>query len=175
MKISATQIDNKDFETMEIYLSGCKEPHCAGCHNPELWDFEVGENFEKVLDSIIEKCLKNHIKRVWVLGGEPLDQNLHELERLLKKLVDNDLEVCLFTRYSVIPMYIFSLCSYIKFGAYQKHLEEKFDKHLGITLASSNQNVIKLKKPFVTKELRSSTINLKTVLKKQREDSSWLL
>ena len=29
--------------SLDIYISGCASPHCDGCHNPMLWDFEKGQ------------------------------------------------------------------------------------------------------------------------------------
>ena len=46
MRILSTQytLANK---SLEIYISGCMaSPHCEGCHNPESWDFDLGEVYD---------------------------------------------------------------------------------------------------------------------------------
>ena len=56
-----------------FYTQGC--PHkCAGCHNPETWDFMGGMEFTtKVLNDIISALTANNIKRsLCIMGGEPL-------------------------------------------------------------------------------------------------------
>ena len=56
-----------------FYTQGC--PHkCAGCHNPETWDFMGGMEFTtKVLNDIISALTANNIKRsLCIMGGAPL-------------------------------------------------------------------------------------------------------
>ena len=49
MKIAGTQFTLKT-KSFEIYVSGCAgNPHCKGCHNPETWDFNVGEEFDDII------------------------------------------------------------------------------------------------------------------------------
>ena len=50
-------------------------PHrCAGCHNPDTWDFNGGKEFTpEVLDNIIKALTANGITRnLCIMGGEPL-------------------------------------------------------------------------------------------------------
>ena len=56
-----------------FFSQGC--PHkCPGCHNPETWDFEGGEEFtNQILEEIFEAIAANGIQRNFcVMGGEPL-------------------------------------------------------------------------------------------------------
>ena len=62
---------------LTFFTQGC--PHrCSGCHNPETWDFEGGEEFTvETLNKIIHGLTANGIQRNFcVMGGEPLcDEN----------------------------------------------------------------------------------------------------
>lgn len=58
---------------LTFFIQGC--PHrCEGCHNPETWDFEGGEEFTTAtMDDIIKSMSANGIKRnLCIMGGEPL-------------------------------------------------------------------------------------------------------
>ena len=59
--------------SVSFFTQGCIF-RCAGCHNPETWEFDGGEEFTAdILDNIIEKLTDNSIKRNFCLmGGEPL-------------------------------------------------------------------------------------------------------
>ena len=81
MKIAGTEVSllHKAFE---IYLSGCKYSPCHGCHNPELWSFDFGvdvdvEKIAELISKINELKEEKLIEYVWILGGEPLDNNLY--------------------------------------------------------------------------------------------------
>lgn len=66
-----------------IFLSGCTR-HCKGCFNPETWDFNWGEPFNKEAKEALKEHLKNpQIKGLSILGGEPLDQNINGLQELI--------------------------------------------------------------------------------------------
>lgn len=59
--------------SVTFFTQGC--PHrCYGCHNPETWDFEGGQEFTNdVLQKIIEGITAQGIKRnLCIMGGEPL-------------------------------------------------------------------------------------------------------
>lgn len=131
-----------------IYISGCKAPHCPGCHNSSLWDFNKGENWCKYEDKMKEYISTDMVKYVWILGGEPLDNNQQELEALIVfvSMVCNN-KVMLWTRYELnqVPDNILQYLDYIKTGEYQCDSESYRESVLGITLASKNQKVIKLR------------------------------
>lgn len=56
-----------------IFVSGC-EHHCKGCHNPETWDINYGQEFTKDLQNeFINKCKNNFLlKGITISGGDPL-------------------------------------------------------------------------------------------------------
>lgn len=70
-------------KAFEIYVSGCAgNPHCEGCHTPWTWDFQIGNSYKETYPKI-EKLLRAYtplIDNIMIFGGEPLDQNIEELE-----------------------------------------------------------------------------------------------
>jgi anaerobic ribonucleoside-triphosphate reductase activating protein len=141
MKIASTQY-NLDKEALEIYVSGCTF-NCHDCHNPELQDFNVGTNLQNAWESIEKKIINNPdlIKRVWVLGGEPLQQD--DILYMLQFLRDIKMEIWLFTGYELeqIGAHIKAKCDYIKCGIYDdtKLVDDKVQ--YGVKLPSDNQHV----------------------------------
>lgn len=149
MNILATQytLEHKAFE---IYLAGCfGAPHCTNCHNPESWDFNQGKYYAEELPNITSKVIQfgSLVDNIFILGGEPLDQNIVELKVLLKRLKVLNKTIWLFTRYEIdeVPSVIVELVDYIKCGKYLEELKVENNAHFGINLATSNQYIIKLK------------------------------
>lgn len=84
--IRELDISNGGSIGVSLFVQGCSF-HCHNCFNPETWDFNSGKEWtEKVEDEFIELASRTYIKRISILGGEPLaEQNLDEILRLLKK------------------------------------------------------------------------------------------
>lgn len=145
-------IGGKDFSlktrTYEIYVSGCHF-QCDGCHNPQLWKFDEGKLLDNEYMNEILGYISNAdklIDRIFILGGEPLDQPLNELIYLLNNLKKTGKELWLFTGYDNIndmPVEILNIINYIKCGVFKKNLGPI--ECFGVTLASSNQNIYKIK------------------------------
>lgn len=138
--------------SLEIFVAGCRAPHCKGCCNPELWDFNQGVDYQKELIKI-ENKIKNFdslIKNIIIVGGEPLDQSHVCLVILLNKLNKFNKNIFLFTRYELnnVPEYISELCDYIKCGRYIPSLKIEDNVQYGIKLATSNQKIFKSGKDF---------------------------
>lgn len=147
MKIAATQY-SLSYKALEIYISGCKAPHCEGCHNPELWDFSIGAEFtEEWKEAISSKVLKAKglIDKFIIFGGEPLDANREQLIALLDFLRTFNKEIWIFTRYEFdeIPDEILKRISFTKCGRYLRSLVTNSNKQFGFDLATSNQYIKK--------------------------------
>lgn len=58
---------------VSFFTQGCPH-HCPGCHNPETWSFDGGEEFTaETLDKIITGLTAQDIQRsLCIMGGEPL-------------------------------------------------------------------------------------------------------
>lgn len=150
MKIAATQY-SLNTQSFEIYLSGCKGEcgvHCSECHNPELWSFDVGEEYNSLYFSKIKAKVQEFdslIKNIFILGGEPLDNTPDELSELLFELNTLCKDIWLFTHYEIdeVPQYVKNYCAYIKTGKYIPSLKCEDNVQHGIKLATSNQRVYK--------------------------------
>lgn len=56
---------------VSLFVSGCPH-HCAGCFNPETWDFTFGSEFgERQEREILQSLGPVHIQGLSLLGGEP--------------------------------------------------------------------------------------------------------
>jgi anaerobic ribonucleoside-triphosphate reductase activating protein len=148
MNVASTQysLNTKSFE---IYLSGCNGS-CKGCCNPELKDFNIGEELDTdVLIKIISKIKEfdNLIENIWILGGEPLDQRYEELASLIFLLKTNtSKKIWLFTRYSIdyVDEHLRHYIDYVKCGEYLEELKCDDNIQYRVKLATSNQKIYKL-------------------------------
>lgn len=153
MRIASTQYSVKT-QSYEIYISGCSEDALCrkDCINPELQNFNYGEVLtEEKIFNIIEiiKSTSMMIKKIFILGGEPLDQKKEELIFLLKSLKGaiSTKDIYLFTRFEFdnIDKDILKYVDYVKVGWYDRKLKTKSNIQVGIELATSNQKIINVK------------------------------
>ena len=80
-----------------LFAQGCPH-HCPGCHNPETWDFDGGN--EADADLILGVVRFNPIsKGVTFSGGEPFAQ-AEGFTEIAKALKDNGYEVASYTGYT---------------------------------------------------------------------------
>lgn len=71
-KIKTYDIANGKRIRTSIFFSGCTHA-CKGCFNQELWDFNVGEQFNREFyETKIKPTINEHIDGISILGGEPL-------------------------------------------------------------------------------------------------------
>lgn len=129
-----------DGSAVEIYVSGCNL-HCPGCHNPQLQDFDFGENLtptrmQKLLNQLEDN--RKWFDIIAVLGGDLLCQKGNKAEYFILRLKDvfSDKKLWLFTGKDLeeVPQWAKTQFDVIKTGRYnQEYLQEN-----GI-LASSNQ------------------------------------
>ena len=70
-----------------LFVQGCPFK-CHNCFNPETWDFNGGKEWnEEVENQFIELAKRPYIKRVSILGGEPLaDENRQDVLNLVNKI-----------------------------------------------------------------------------------------
>ncbi|MCP4341328.1 MAG: 4Fe-4S cluster-binding domain-containing protein [Desulfobulbaceae bacterium] len=145
MRTAGTQY-NLNQKALEIYLMGCKAPHCPGCHNEGLWDFERGVDiFGPITNSITIKAQSEMVEHLWIMGGEPLDQDIDELCEflgMLKWYVGKP--IWLWTRYDNIPKSLMDIVTFVKTGKYVEDKPSYVDERFGISLGSSNQRIIQI-------------------------------
>jgi anaerobic ribonucleoside-triphosphate reductase activating protein len=148
MNILATQYTLQT-QSFEIYLSGCNgNPKCSECYSQESWDFSIGNRYTTKYLFDINKKIKRFdklIKNIFILGGEPLDQNIDEFYSFVKDLIPLNKNLWLFTRYNFneIPDFLFILFDYIKCGKYNNNLKTDNNIQYSIKLATSNQKIYK--------------------------------
>lgn len=153
MKIASTQY-SINTKSLEIYLSGCNgNPKCEQCHNPELWDFDIGKEYsDKYFETLRKKVsvFDSMIDNIFVLGGEPLDQNIIKFKHMIKDLRKLNKKLWLFTRYEIteIDKEIKNAFDYIKTGKYIMQLQVEDNVQYGIKLASANQKIYKKGKDY---------------------------
>ncbi len=71
--IKYCDIANGEGVRTSLFVSGCTH-HCAGCFQPETWDFSYGEEFgDAQQEAIIESLDHDWIDGLSVLGGEPME------------------------------------------------------------------------------------------------------
>jgi len=156
MRIASTQYTLSS-KTLEIYVAGCKaNPHCEDCHNSEIWDFNNGEILDdayyKKIESKINK-FNDIIDNIWILGGEPLDQDIKELIKLCIFLKTFGKKIWLFTRFDLdeVPKDVIKYFDYVKTGRYLPKYKPKTDnshKEYGVVLATTNQHIYKRGKDY---------------------------
>lgn len=85
--IRKMDISNGESIGTSLFVQGCHF-HCKNCFNKDTWDFECGKEWT---DDVKEKFLRlvepSHIKRISILGGEPLaNENLEDVLELAKEI-----------------------------------------------------------------------------------------
>lgn len=153
------QINKNDFGngvgiSVSFWVQGC--PHrCKGCHNPETWDFNGGQDLPTdYIGQIVQAISANGIKRnLSILGGEPLaEQNLDIVLDLLCKVVIAypKIDIYLWTGYTYKELMkmkddrVDEILSYVDYLIVGKYEQDKRDVSLWLR-GSSNQKVLDLK------------------------------
>lgn len=148
-----------------LWVSGCN-CHCHGCHNPQTWDFNVGQLFtEDTMQELLDVLNKPYISRLTLSGGHPLEsQNLETVYQIVKTVKEKfpNKKIWLYTGYtweeilnndrenkrantnSISPLDIVRCCDILVDGKYEK---DKRDISLAFA-GSSNQRVIDIQKSF---------------------------
>lgn len=104
-QIREIDVSNGEGIGVALFVQGCRF-RCPNCFNPETWDFNGGKEWtEEIEDEFIELANRPYIKRISILGGEPLaDENLNGMLNLLNKirfLFGNTKKIWLYTGYQV--------------------------------------------------------------------------
>lgn len=145
--------------SLEIYFSGCngkmidgKLQHCPGCHNPESWNFDSGKDYNEFLKSLDLqiRSFPLSIKNIWLLGGDPLDQDIDKLKEFINKIKKYNLPIMIFTGHSMeeakeIFPDAFDYVKWMKVGYYDSNLESihvLVDGVGTVELGSENQQII---------------------------------
>jgi anaerobic ribonucleoside-triphosphate reductase activating protein len=143
--IPETMADGPGLRT-SVYVAGCAH-RCKGCHNPQSWDFNQGDEYEpRELAYIL---IENKYTDITFSGGDPIYQikDLIDTCKYIKELSNKNIWVYTgFTReelesipeYSELKKYIDS----IVVGPFIQELKDPSLKFMG----SSNQEIININK-----------------------------
>lgn len=132
---------------LAVWFQGC-DKRCAGCCNPELFDFAPARilTLDELFAIVVEAKEKFEIEGVTFLGGEPtLQMGLAELSLALRKA---GLGVILFTgrQAEELPQNLTAAVDLIVDGGFEQDNKETVRNLVG----SANQRII-----FVTERYRS--------------------
>jgi len=85
--IRSLDVSNGENVGVSLFVQGCNFK-CKNCFNPETWDFNGGKEWtEEVEKQFLELAARPYIKRISILGGEPLaDENLNEVLNLVNRI-----------------------------------------------------------------------------------------
>ncbi len=71
---------------VSLFVQGCSH-HCPHCFNQSTWDFQGGKEWtQEVENNFIELCKKDYITCVSLLGGDPFDQDIRVILKLVKRI-----------------------------------------------------------------------------------------
>lgn len=149
-----------------LFVQGCNF-HCKNCFNPETWDFYGGKEWtEEVKNKFLELANRPYIKRISILGGEPLaEENINDVLDLVNeiRLSRSQKSIWLYTGYQWKHIFdtkklsterwkrqqIVSQCNVLVDGKYEETQRDITLKWCG----SRNQNVIDVKKTIQKGEI----------------------
>lgn len=86
-QIRSMDISNGEGVGVSLFVQGC-DRHCFNCFNSETWDFNGGKEWtEETKNKFMELINRPYIRRISILGGEPLaEQNLNDVLSLIKEI-----------------------------------------------------------------------------------------
>lgn len=119
-KINSMDITNGEGVGVAVFVQGCHF-HCKGCFNKETWDFDKGKEWDEQIEKeLIVLLSKPYIKRLSILGGEPLaKENLQLTNRLIQIVTDINLQnrrnikIWLYTGYKMEDIIRYNSTAYL--------------------------------------------------------------
>lgn len=159
-KIRATDISNGPGIRVSIYVQGCNH-HCKGCFNPETWNFEGGNIFNRrVLTQFLELAKPRKIVGFSILGGEPLQQGkdmLNLVKAMKKEYPDKTIWMWTGYTYEELDEEQREIVSYVDVLVDGKYIEEQKRPSLKFR-GSTNQRIIDIPKTLETGTIQVSSI-----------------
>ena len=146
--IRKMDISNGPGVGVSLFVQGC-HLHCKGCFNSTAWDFNGGKEWnDDVKQKFLELASRPYIKRISILGGEPLSpENVFDIYELIAEIKDKlpDKVIWLYTGYlfeyainNQSNRKILELCDVVVDDRYVEEL-----KDIGLPWrGSSNQRII---------------------------------
>lgn len=99
--IRCIDISNGPGIGVSLFTQGCFF-HCLGCHNPEQWNLDGGEEYTQETEKrVLSLVNRPYIRRMSLLGGETLlDRNLSDLAELTGQIPPGK-DIWLYTGYTL--------------------------------------------------------------------------
>lgn len=102
-KIDEYEVVNGRLAGQSLYVQGCRF-HCPNCFNSDIWDFQGGKEWTSAAKKeFLDLSNRQYIKRISILGGEPLaDENVNDVCDLLMQTRNlyPDKKIWLYTGYT---------------------------------------------------------------------------
>ena len=148
-----------------LFVQGCHF-HCKNCFNKETWNFDGGKQWTpEVKEQFLRLADKPYIKRISILGGEPLaDENLNDVLDLVITIKNKfplksiwlysgySYENCVYQSESNKNILRREILKYIDVMIDGQYIDSKRDINLKWR-GSSNQRVIDMKKSLQCNEI----------------------
>lgn len=160
--IREMDISNGSGVGISLFVQGCHF-HCKGCFNKETWDFNGGLEWNSdIKNKFIELANKNYIKRISILGGEPLaKENVEEVVSIILALKNKypEKQIWLYTgylweniinssdKYDIFRQTALFHADVVVDGQFQLENQDIYNKEI-IWAGSTNQRVIDSKESF---------------------------
>lgn len=127
-----------------LFVQGCHF-HCKNCFNKSTWDFDGGKEFTKeTCDKFMKLVNRPFIKRVSILGGEPLaKENVDDVCNVLKQIKDK--QIWVYTGHTFETVKNYDIMKYIDYLVDGQYVDELRDLRLKFR-GSSNQRIIDVQK-----------------------------
>lgn len=137
-------ISNGNGIGVALFTQGCHF-HCKNCFNKSTWDFDGGKEFTKeTCDKFIKLVNRPFIKRVSILGGEPLaKENVDDVCNVLKQIKDK--QIWVYTGHTFEAVKNYDIMKYIDYLVDGQYVDELRDLRLKFR-GSSNQRIIDVQK-----------------------------
>lgn len=137
-------ISNGNGIGVALFTQGCHF-HCKNCFNKSTWDFDGGKEFTKeTCDKFMKLVNRPFIKRVSILGGEPLaKENVDDVCSVLKQIKDK--QIWVYTGYTFETVKNYDIMKYIDYLVDGQYIDELRDLKLKFR-GSSNQRIVDVQK-----------------------------
>lgn len=160
-QITPFEVCNGKGAGVSLFTQGCHF-QCKGCFNQDAWDFHGGKEWnEEIEKRFFELINRPYIKRVSILGGEPLaNENASVVLDLIKKIKNKHPEksIWLYTGYTLenilnnlFKKRILEMCDVVVDGQYIDELRDLTLQFRG----SGNQRIWeKVNGQWIIKEMK---------------------
>lgn len=145
--IKKIDVSNGPGVRVSLFVSGCRN-HCAGCFQPETWDFDYGQPFtEEAEEELISALRPSWIQGLSILGGDPMEPEnqaalLPFLRRVKAELPEKD--IWLYTGYRLESVSGSPLLPFVDVVVDGPYIEGQKDVSLAFR-GSRNQRIIHLR------------------------------